>query len=146
MDFKAERFPLYLLLRENNEDGIEIATKAFEQAQNGGDEEKYNFALGIQTIAYGLYAPGQTEEINKETLKACLAVFEEQGARHAPSAFMAAYNRLNGFGCEPDKAAARKWLDTAEKLGGTNVAIQELRQQAAEPKKKGFFDKFKPKF
>ncbi len=146
MDFKAESFPLYLLLRENKEDGVEIAMRAFEQAQNGGDDEKYNFALGIQTVAYGLYAPGQTEEINKATLKACLAVFEEQAERHAPSAFMAAYNRLNGFGCEPDKAAARKWLDKAEALGGSNVATQELRRQAAEPQKKGFFSKFKPKF
>ncbi|MBU6475289.1 MAG: hypothetical protein KGQ70_04935, partial [Alphaproteobacteria bacterium] len=145
--FKAESFPLYTLLLENKEAGVDAAIRAFELAQKGGDAEKYNFALGLQTVAYEIYAPGQTAEINRETLKACLAVFEEQAERHAPSALMAAYNRLCGFGCEIDKAAARKWLDKAEALGGKSEIIDAMRVQAAEPpKKKGLLGKFKPKF
>ena len=51
MDIKAEDFPLYQLIVKLGQPGVEEAKAGFKAAQTGGDDEKFYFALGIQTVA-----------------------------------------------------------------------------------------------
>jgi hypothetical protein len=103
MDMKEEDFPLYQLLVKLGRLGVEHAVADFERARTGGDDEKYGFALGLQTVALtpGVEAalPGMTKEIKEKTLRSCLAVFEDVASRgHADAAFMVQYFRRNGLG------------------------------------------------
>jgi hypothetical protein len=79
-DFKAQDFPLYQHLVELDDNaGVERAKADFEAACKGGEVEKYQFALGIQTIAANVPVgdiPGVTEDMNKATLRSCLDVFK----------------------------------------------------------------------
>jgi hypothetical protein len=103
MDFKEEDFPLYQLLVKRGGPGAEYAIADFERARTGGDDEKYGFALGLQTVALssGIEAvlPGMTREIKEKTLRSCLAVFEDVASRgHAGAVFMVQYFKRNGLG------------------------------------------------
>jgi hypothetical protein len=78
-NFKAEDFPLYQHLVDLGNPGVERAKADFEAACKGGEVEKYQFALGIQTIAANVpldQIPGATEEMNAKTLRSCLDVFK----------------------------------------------------------------------
>lgn len=134
MEFAAENFPMYQLLTKLNLPGIEQAKADFAAAQNGGDEEKYQFMMGLYTVATapGLAQalPGMTPEIVKTTLEQAYAVFEDAGGRgHANAALMTAFMKAAGQGTEPDFTGARDWLDRAEKLGGESDFTRELRKK-----------------
>jgi hypothetical protein len=111
VDIKKEDFPLYQLLVELNQPGIEKVKAAFEAAQTGGDEEKYYFALGIQTVAANVPAgviPGCTKEINEKTLQSCFRVFEDLASRgHANAALVAENFKSRGLGQPPKPAPSR---------------------------------------
>jgi hypothetical protein len=102
MDIKAEDFPVYEQLLKLNQPGIETAKADFNAAVAGGDEEKYNFALGIQTIAANVPAgaiPGITQEMNEKTLRSCLKIFEDVASRGNPNAqFMVRDFKARGLG------------------------------------------------
>jgi hypothetical protein len=102
MDFKEEDFPLYQVLVKLGQPGVETAINDFNAAVRGGDEEKYNFALGIQTVAAQVPAgviPGVTQEINDKTLRSCLAVFKDVASRgHKNGAFMVQDFKARGLG------------------------------------------------
>ena len=112
MPFKEEDFPLYQLLIQLNEPGIERARAEFEKAVKGGDDEKFRFALGLQTCCINMESgapdhtqiPGNTREINDRTLMSCLAVFREAAANgHQGAAFMVRDYARRGIG-QPKKA------------------------------------------
>ena len=71
MDFKEEDFPVYQQLVKLGQPGVGQAEADFKAAVGGGDQEKYEFALGIQTIAANVpigAIPGVTKELTgKET-------------------------------------------------------------------------------
>ncbi len=134
MDFKAENFPLYILLLQNGTPEAKKLAGFFELARTGDDLDRYAFAQGMQALAQLGRMPDQTEELNGKTLEACLAVFEEQGVRHAQSAFMAGYNRLHGLGCAPDPAAGKRWLDKAGELSAEGRMRKSLEDFNREVK------------
>jgi len=91
MDIKAEDFPLYQLYLKLNQPGIERATAYFNKAVNGNDDDKFNFALGIQTGTIPPFnnAPGQTADMDCKTQQSCLAVFRDLASRgHEGAALM----------------------------------------------------------
>lgn len=77
MDFTAEKFPLYQRLLELNEPGIEAAKADFAAACAGGEAERFQFAMGIQTVVFASEVDGMTDEMAETTLRSCLEVFEE---------------------------------------------------------------------
>jgi hypothetical protein len=79
IEIKETDFPVYQQLVKNGAPGCDSAITAFNAASAGGDDEQYHFALGIQTIAANLPAgsiPGITDEMNKQTLRSCMAIFK----------------------------------------------------------------------
>ncbi len=102
MTFLASDFPLYALLLDLQEPGIDRATAEFEQAQKGSFEDRYLFALGIQTIPVNPgweNIPGATQEIMDATLTRCLEIFKEGAAMgHVGSIYMARSYRERGIG------------------------------------------------
>lgn len=93
MDFKQEAFPLYGELLKSGVHGVEVAIKDFEAAVNGGHEERFKFALGIQQVAalqnVDLAFPDLTPAMKLKTLSSCLVVFNEAAAAgHAKAAIM----------------------------------------------------------
>ncbi len=115
MDFKEENFPVYQQLVKNGEFGVERAISDFEAALKGGDQEKYNFALGIQTIAANVPVgeiPCVTKEMNEKTLRSCFAIFEDIASRgHADAAFMVADFKRRGLGqvSRPSVQKPKSW-------------------------------------
>jgi hypothetical protein len=99
---KAEDFPLYQLLVRLNGPGVERATADFNAAARGGDDEKYSFALGIQTVAANVPwqdIPDCSPEIMQKTLRSCLTVFNALAERgHASAAFMVRDFAARGLG------------------------------------------------
>ena len=95
---------------------MQLAIKAFEKAQAGGDEEKYNFALGIQTHAFPenrkIFGdiPRATEDIYRKSLEMCLAVFKDVASRgHEGGAFMVAdYARRGICGSTPPASPPKR--------------------------------------
>ena len=115
MDIKEEDFPLYQLLAKTQADnsGVQRAIEDFKKAQNGGDEEKYQFVHGIQTVATfpaaAHFVPGMTTEIRDKTLRSCLAVFRDVASRgHVGAKMMVAYYEKNGIGCDRKASASPK--------------------------------------
>lgn len=107
MDIREEDFPLYQLLVKLNEPGVENAIADFKKAQTGGDEEKFLFALGIQTVAISMETgaadhtqiPGNTPEINNKTLRSARAVFEDVASRgHEGAKYMVESFNARGLG------------------------------------------------
>jgi hypothetical protein len=102
MDFKEEDFPVYQQLVKLGGPGVRRAMADFEAAVNGGDEEKYNFALGIQTIAANVPVgdiPGVTKEMNDRTLRSCFVVFVDLASRgHTDAAYMVQDFKMRGLG------------------------------------------------
>lgn len=136
MDIREKDFPLYLLLLELGQEGVEYAIADFEAARDGGDEEKYRFALGIQTIpiACGPNAlPGQTQAMTDKTLQSCLAVFEDIGGRgHPYGAYMAAYFYTCGHGCAQNLDKADEWLAVGASTGANSQIVDQLRSVIAQ--------------
>jgi len=102
MDFREEDFPVYQQLVKLGQPGIERAKADFKAAAEGGDQEKYTFALGIQTVAANIPAgviPGVTKDMNEKTLRSCLNIFKDVASRgHAGAAFMVADFKARGLG------------------------------------------------
>ena len=116
MDFKEEDFPLYQLLVKLNQPGVELAKKDFNAALLGGDEERYAFALGIQTIAAipGIekQIPGLTKEINEKTLQSCLAIFRDAASRgHKNAAYMVEDFKARGLDTSGPQPPAKSEVD-----------------------------------
>lgn len=112
MDFKEEDFPVYQQLVKLGQPGVETAKADFKAAVVGGDQEKYDFALGIQTIAANVPVgaiPGVTREINEKTLRSCLNIFKDVASRgHADAAFMVADFNARGLGGSPEADVSSK--------------------------------------
>ncbi len=102
MNIKQEDFPLYQLLVELNQPGIERAKADFAAACKGGDEAQYCFAMGIQTVAVNVPAeaiPGCTDDMMKTTLRSCLTIFNELAAKsHDGAVFMVKNFKQRGLG------------------------------------------------
>src|ERR1035437_2986048 len=102
MDVREEDFPVYQQLVKLGQSGVEQAKADFKAAVEGGDQEKYDFALGIQTIAANVPVgaiPGVTKEMNEKTLRSCLNIFKDVAIRgHADAVFMVAYFKAHGLG------------------------------------------------
>jgi TPR repeat protein len=135
MKIEAKDFPLYELLLRLNQPGVENAKQGFAEAQTGNDDKKYSFALGLYGLAN---TPGIEEgltgfnaRMRDQTLKSCLAVFEDIGARKHPwGALMAATAYAYGQGCDKDIVKARNWLNVAEDNGARdNDFTRQLRGQ-----------------
>lgn len=145
MDFAAENFPLYQLLQKLKVPGIEQVTDDFEAAKNGGDEQKYQFAMGLFTVVTtpGIQdaLPGLTPALVKTTLEQAFHIFEDTGARgHSGGALMTSFLKATGQGTKEDFDGAVAWLDRAEQLGGSSDFTRELRRKllpvpASAPKK-----------
>lgn len=134
MEFAAENFPMYQLLVKLNLPGVEQVKADFEAAQNGGDEEKYQFAMGLFTVATapGMAGtlPGLTPQLVKTTMAQAYYVFESTGVRgHAGGALMTAFLKGTGQGTKEDFKGALEWLDKAEQLGGVSDFTKELRKK-----------------
>ncbi|MBI3440997.1 MAG: hypothetical protein HY052_04220 [Proteobacteria bacterium] len=121
MNMKEEDFPFYQFLVSQYSDnpGVKRAIDGFEKAQTGSDEEKFEFAYGIQT---GLgdkntWPPGATEDMVLKTLQSCLAVFEDIASRnHVKGTAAAAYFHAFGFGCTADVGKANDLIEKAAAL------------------------------
>lgn len=105
-NIKEEDFPLYQLLVKLDLPGVERAKSDFSKAVTGGDDERYRFALGIQTIVAipdaERLVPGLTKDIKDKTLQSCLSVFEEAASHgHEKAAFMARYYKAHAMGTAP---------------------------------------------
>jgi hypothetical protein len=103
MEIKEEDFPLYQLLVKLGRPGVKHVIADFERACTGGDEEKYSFVLGLQTVALTsgieIVLPEMTREIKEKTLRSCLSVFEDVASRgHEGAVFMVQYFKRNGLG------------------------------------------------
>jgi hypothetical protein len=135
MDILAKDFPLYELLLKLDQPGVEHAKSDFAKAQTGNDDDKYGFAVGLYGLAKtpGIEAglTGFNATMRDQTLKQCLAVFEDIGGRDHPwGALMAAMSYTYGDGCEKDIVKARSWLNKAEDTGARdNSFTQQLRGQ-----------------
>lgn len=133
MEFKEENFALYQLLDKLNQPGVENMRADFQAAKSGGDDAKYQFALGL----YGMVTAPDIEKfipltpaIKQATLEQSYAVFEDLGSRNHPwASLMVAFCKANATGCSEDRAGAKTWLDKAEALGGTSEFTQQLRYQ-----------------
>lgn len=139
MEFQAENFAIYQLLVKANLPGVEQVKADFAAAKNGGDEEKYQFAMGIYTVAAtpGLERalPGLTDAVKAATLEQAFLIFEDTGSRdHAGGALMAAWCKANGIGCLLDRGAAKTWLDKADALSGASDFSRQLRQSISTVK------------
>ncbi len=139
MEFKEENFAIYQLLVKANMPGFDQMKADFAAAKNGGDEEKYQFAMGIYTVAAapGLEKalPALTDAIRAATLEQAFLIFEDTGRRdHAGGALMSAWCKANGIGCILDRGAAKTWLDKAEDLAGASDFSRQLRQQISTVK------------
>lgn len=104
-DFNDTDFPVYQHLVQLGAPGAAAAVADFEAARRGGDAEKYQFALGIQSVADTVPAgavPGLTEEMREKTLASCLAVFRAVAAGYSAvtdaAKTMVAYGESRGFG------------------------------------------------
>ncbi|MDB5490637.1 MAG: hypothetical protein JWO78_486 [Micavibrio sp.] len=77
MNITAENFPLYQHLVALDAKATVHAQKDFAAACTGGDVELYNFAMGIQTVAFVPLGqiPGVTQEMNTKTLQSCHTLF-----------------------------------------------------------------------
>jgi TPR repeat protein len=142
MEIKEENFPLYqLLLKLNQPESIDYVKKSFADAVAGGNEEKYNFVHGLQTIPsnpeFAPDIPGMTPEIARKTLKACLEVYEDVGRNgHVFGAFMAAeYYAFGRPGIAPDPVKAKQWLDRsiANGLDGKGDLADRIRAAITPP-------------
>ncbi len=101
VDITEEDFPVYQQLVKLNNPGIALAINDFVKATTGGDEEKYKFALGIQTVAVMPVGkvPGVTKDMQVKTLQSCLKVFEDVASRgHKGAQQMVVYFKLNRLG------------------------------------------------
>lgn len=142
MEFAAENFPMYQFLLKLNLPGIEQVKADFEAAKNGGDEERYQFAMGLFTVAtapgMAETLPGMTPALVKTTIAQAYYVFEETGGHgHAGGALMTAFLKGTGQGTKEDLEGALEWLDKAEKLGGKSDFTRELRKQLTAPGEAG---------
>jgi hypothetical protein len=112
MDFKEEDFPLYQALVKYQPDnsGVQLAIKSFNAAVSGGDEEKYDFAMGIQTVAVNSNPgriQGTTQETFDKTLRSCFAVFSDVASRgHKDAISMRDYFIRQDLG-QPEKPARK---------------------------------------
>lgn len=132
--FTPENFPLYRIIQDMKLPGAEVVKQDFEAARDGGDAQKYSFAMGLYTVAA---APGLSQKIPAMTSavlsgaqKQAYDIFEELAARdHAQAALMTSYMKAAGQGTPQDLQGAKTWLDRAEDLGGKNDFTQKLRKQ-----------------
>jgi hypothetical protein len=114
MEIREEDFPLYQLLvkYESDNPGVQTAMKDFNAAVHGGDEEKYNFAMGIQTVAVNVPVGeirGSTQEVYDKTLRSAFAVFSDVASHgHEGAAFMVQYYKDLGIGQPEQKPPAPK--------------------------------------
>mgnify|MGYP006908452551 CR=1 FL=1 len=104
-DLNENDFPVYQHLVRLDAPGAAAAKADFEAACRGGDAEKYQFALGIQSVADIVPAgavPGLTDEMRRKTLASCLAVFRAVAAGYSGVAdaakIMVAYGESRDFG------------------------------------------------
>ncbi len=139
MEFKEENFAIYQLLVKTNLPGVDQVKADFAAAKNGGDEEKYQFAMGIYTVAAapGLEKalPALTDAIKASTLEQAFLIFEDTGSRnHAGGALMSAWCKANGIGCILDRSAAKTWLDKADEISGKTDFSRQLRQSISTVK------------
>lgn len=86
MDFKEEDFPVYQMMvkYESDNPGVKNAIRDFEAAKNGGYEERFHFAFGLQTVVANTPAgeiQGTDQEMHDKTLRTCFRIFQEGAQR-----------------------------------------------------------------
>lgn len=102
---REEDFPLYTILVDENQRGVDTLRKAFNAAASGADDYKFAFAVGIHSVAVGLpegALPEATDEVIQKTLRSCRAVFENLAVRgHGDAAGMLDHYNENRLGLPP---------------------------------------------
>lgn len=114
MDFKEEDFPLYTHIAATAPDKAFMAIEGFKAAVAGGDQEKFEFAMGIQTLAVmhhfnQMTIEGVTPAMIEKTLQSCLVIFKNLAAQgHEKAVFMTKYFEDNNLG-RPSRAKNNGW-------------------------------------
>lgn len=101
MNLKEEDFPFYQLIVKNGLEGYQNAMRDFHEAQEGGLDAQYHFALTIaRNVLMGPMTsmiPGFGEEEKQKTLRSCLAIIDEKANTGDEEACKAARGMRDNF-------------------------------------------------
>jgi TPR repeat protein len=132
MILDSQDFPLYDLIDKVGGVCAERARIGLVKAQTGSDEDRFEFAMNMYTVAAPQEPPnplpGESTEMAEQTLSSCLTVFKQVAAHgHGMAAYMTASCYFNGYGCAQDFNTARIWIEKAEAIDGPKPWIQRFR-------------------